>query len=75
MRVRLKSLAAALGRAGRLTLREDSLLTSAYVGGLAVAATGVALIFLPAGLIAGGLASAASAVLYARGRGGTGDGS
>jgi uncharacterized membrane-anchored protein YitT (DUF2179 family) len=48
--------------------REASLLTLAYIGGLGLLAFGVAMIFVPAGLIVGGGASVASAVLYARGR-------
>lgn len=48
-------------------LRSESVLvTAAYVGGLGLLALGVALIYLPAGLIVAGLTSAATSVLYAR---------
>lgn len=73
MRARLHTLAAALGRAGRFAVREDSLLSSAYIGGVAAIAIGAGLVLAPAGLIVGGLLSAGSAVAYARGRRGGGE--
>jgi hypothetical protein len=41
----------------------------AYLAGLALLAVGVAMIYVPAGVIVAGITSAASAVLYVRGGG------
>lgn len=44
----------------------DARLAVAYVGGIAVTAIGVALIYMPAGIIVAGASSVASAIAYAR---------
>jgi hypothetical protein len=45
---------------------ESAALTAAYTGGLAAIAAGTALVYVPAGVIVGGLLAAGSAVMYAR---------
>lgn len=47
----------------------DIILVAAFVGGLAAIAVGAAIVYLPAGLIVGGVAAVAAAVLYQRGQG------
>ncbi len=67
MCARLHRIAGALAAAGRFAVREVTMLTTAYVGGVAAVAVGAGLIYPPAGFITGGTLSATSAVLYARG--------
>lgn len=64
---RLARLRRALRRLGRRTLLENALTTVAFLGGLALVATGVALVSLPAGLIVAGAELVAGSALYARG--------
>ncbi len=47
---------------------ESTAVTLAFVGGLGAVAAGVGLVYLPAGLIVGGLLSSACAGMYAKGR-------
>ena len=61
-RVRLLAIVRPLRR-----LRGDALASLVYVGGLAAIAAGCWQVFPPAGLIAGGLLAAGSALAYARG--------
>jgi len=57
-----------LARSAASALRSPDLYVAlAFAGGLLSLAVGCALIYLPAGLIVGGLAAAASALFYARG--------
>lgn len=56
----------ALRAARRRALSESALVTAAFVGGLALCAVGVGLIYLPAGLIVGGLELAGAAAAYER---------
>jgi uncharacterized membrane protein YgdD (TMEM256/DUF423 family) len=51
----------------RRTAIEGTVATAAFLAGLALVAFGVALIYLPAGLIVGGVELAAGAALFARG--------
>lgn len=53
-------------RIGRRTLLENSLTAAAFLGGLALVALGVAIIYFPAGLIVGGLQLVTGAALYSR---------
>jgi len=64
-RARLRRL---LSRIGRRPVLESAATTLAFLTGLGLVAWGTALVFLPAGLIVGGLQLTAGAVLYARGR-------
>lgn len=67
------TLARGLSRAAARVRSEDFLLTAAYVGGLATISLGVGLVYLPAGVIVAGGASAASALVYAARSTGGGD--
>jgi len=58
----------ALRRLGRRAVLESGITTLAFLVGLAMVAGGCALVYLPAGLIVGGLQLTAGSMLYARGR-------
>jgi hypothetical protein len=49
--------------------RHDLLVAAVFVAGLAAFAAGVALIFLPAGVMVAGASAAGGALLYVRGGG------
>lgn len=65
--------AAALAAVDVRKLSLDARLTLSYVGGLALVAAGVAMIFVPAGLICAGVCASVSAVAYARNAAAAGD--
>lgn len=61
-----KAIRRGLGRLGRRPLLEGAAETLAFLGGLALVAVGVGMVFLPAGLVVAGVELAAAAALHAR---------